>query len=59
MKIQIEPHTIERAEERGTNADEISEVLESGDEMPARGNRKGKTKIFPFESERLGKYYKH
>ena len=59
MKIQIEPHTLEGAEERGTNVDEISEALESGVEIPARGNRKGKAKVFPFENKRLGKFYKH
>jgi hypothetical protein len=27
MKIQIEPHTLQRAEERGTNIEEIQVVL--------------------------------
>ncbi len=27
MNIQIDPHTLERAEERGTNADEIMDVI--------------------------------
>ena len=30
MKIQIEPHTLQRAEERGTNSEEIRIVLEQG-----------------------------
>ena len=42
MKIQIEPHTLQRAEERGTNIEEIQIVLEQGIEIPARGNRKTK-----------------
>jgi len=57
MEIVIEPHTLKRAEERGTNADEITTVLEQGVEIPARGNRKAKAKVFTFKRERLGKYY--
>jgi hypothetical protein len=57
MNIQIEPHTLQRAEERGTNIEEIQIVLEQGTEIPARGNRKAKAKVFTFKIERLGKYY--
>jgi len=57
MKIQIEPHTLQRAEERGTNKEEIEIVLERGSEIPARGNRKAKAKVFSFKKERLGKFY--
>ena len=46
MKIQIEPHTLQRAEERGTNIEEIQIVIEKGTEIPARGNRKAKAKVF-------------
>lgn len=57
MKIQIEPHTLQRAEERGASLEEIQIVLEQGTEIPARGNRKAKAKVFTFKKERLGKYY--
>jgi Domain of unknown function (DUF4258) len=57
MKIQIEPHTLQRAEERGTSLEEIQIVLVQGTEIPARGNRKAKAKVFTFKKERLGKYY--
>ena len=57
MNIQIEPHTLQRAEERGTNIEEIRIVLEQGNEIPARGNRKAKAKVFTFKKERLGKFY--
>ena len=57
MNVQIEPHTLQRAEERGTNIEEIRVVLEQGTEIPARGNRKAKAKVFTFKKERLGKYY--
>jgi len=57
MEIKIEPHTVERAEARGTSREEISDVLENGFEIPARGNRKGKARVYDFKRERLGKYY--
>jgi hypothetical protein len=57
MNIQIEPHTLQRAEERGTTIEEIQVVLEQGTEIPARGNRKARAKVFTFKKERLGKYY--
>jgi hypothetical protein len=28
MRIQIDPHTLERAEERGTNGEEIKDVID-------------------------------
>ena len=30
VKIRIDPHTLERAQERGTNAEEIKQVIETG-----------------------------
>ncbi len=59
MKVQIEPHALERAEERGTNSAEIQDVLENGTEITARGQRKGKARVFDFKQKRLGKYYEH
>lgn len=58
MEIKIEPHTLERAEERGTNRDEIEDVLANGFDVSARGNRKGRAKVFDFQRERLGKFYR-
>ena len=57
MKIQIEPHTLERAIERGTNEKEIEEVIETGFEIPAKHGRIGKAKIYEFNQERHGKYF--
>jgi hypothetical protein len=57
MRIQFEPHTLERAKERGTNEDEIRDTIETGFDIPAKGNRKGKAKVYDFRRERLGKYY--
>jgi len=35
MEIQIDPHTLERAEERGTNEEEIKDVISNGFSIPA------------------------
>ena len=59
MEIKIEPHTLERSEERGTNREEIEDVLENGFEISARSGRRGKAKVYEFKRERLGKYYEH
>jgi hypothetical protein len=59
MEIRIDPHTLERAEQRGTNADEIREVIKTGFNIPAKYNRIGKAKIYQFGKLRLGKVYEH
>ena len=57
MKILIDPHTLERAEERGTNESEIKEVINTGFSIPGKYGRLGKAKIYPFQSQRRGKFY--
>lgn len=57
MDIQIEPHTLQRALERGATKEEIVEVLESGTNILGKFDRLGKSKIFQFNAERIGKYY--
>ena len=57
MKIQIDPHTLDRAKERGTNEMEIRDVIETGFEIPAKHGRIGKAKIYEFKRNRLRKYY--
>lgn len=59
MDIQIDPHTLERAEERGTNADEIVDIVISGTPVPGKYGRLGKTKTFDFKQNRHGRYYEH
>jgi len=59
MNIQIDPHTLERAEERGTNADEITDVIIAGTPIPAKYDRLGKTKTYDFKANRVGRYYEH
>ncbi|MBI5100787.1 MAG: hypothetical protein HZB33_02960 [Nitrospirae bacterium] len=59
MEIQIDPHTLERAEERGTNETEIKDVILSGFSIPAKYSRIGKAKVYDFEQNRHNKYYEH
>lgn len=57
MEIQVDPHTLERAEERGTDEEEIKDVINAGFPLPAKYGRMGKTKVYDFYQERQGKYY--
>jgi hypothetical protein len=41
VKIEISEHTLERAVERGTNKKEISDVVLSGIQCSAKGDRSG------------------
>ncbi len=57
MKIRIAPHTIERAEERGTNEEEIKDVLLTGFSVSGKRDRLGKAKVYDFKQTRGSKYY--
>jgi hypothetical protein len=57
MEIQIDPHTLERAGERGTNEAEIRDVIHTGSLIPARYVRIGKAKLYEFRQNRHNKYY--
>ena len=57
MQIRIDSHTIERAAERGASSEEIIDVITSGQTIPAKYGRLGKSKIFDFKQTRLGRYY--
>ncbi len=57
MKILLTEHAKIRAKERGTSYEEIKEVLESGNELFVRHNRKAKEKIFDYNDMWLGNFY--
>ncbi|HEX9667688.1 MAG TPA: DUF4258 domain-containing protein [Thermodesulfobacteriota bacterium] len=57
MKIQIDSHALQRAEERGTNKEEIKDVIRTGFAIPAKYGRIGKAKIYDFKKKRFDKYY--
>ena len=57
MEIQIDLHTLERAEEQGTNEGEIKDVINTGFSIQAKYGRIGKAKIYEFKQNRFNKYY--
>jgi predicted RND superfamily exporter protein len=59
MKIQVEPHTLKRARERGASLEEIQDVVENGFSVPSRAGRIARAMIYPFKQEGIGKYYEH
>ena len=56
-RIQIDPHALERASERGSNQGEIHDVLQTGVPIPGRQGRDGRAKTYEFRQIRNGKYY--
>jgi len=57
LRIRIEPHTLERASERGASADQIVDVLRTGTPVPARGGRLAKAKIYDYHGVWKGRHY--
>ncbi len=57
MEIQIDSHTLERAEERGTNMDETKDVIKTGITITAKCERLGKAKVYDFKQKRHNRYY--
>ena len=57
MKIQIDSHTLERAEERGTSEEEIKDVIQTGFSIAAKYGRIGKAKAYEFKQNRHNRYY--
>jgi len=59
MKIQIDPHTLERAAERGASEDEIKDVLNTGFDIPVKRGRQCKAKVYKFNKKRLNTFFEH
>ncbi|MBM4147242.1 MAG: DUF4258 domain-containing protein [Nitrospira sp.] len=57
MEIQIDPHTLERAEERGTNEAEIKDVILTGSSISAKYGKMAKAKVYEFNQNRHNRYY--
>lgn len=57
VRIRVDPHTLERAEERGTSQEEIEDVINTGIPVLAKYGREGKAKVYDFNKEHRGKYY--
>ena len=59
MEIQIDPHTLARAVERGASEEEIREVINTGFSVPRKYGRLGKCKVYDFQQTRHGRFYEH
>ena len=57
MEIYIDSHTLGRAEERGTNAAEIRDVINTGFPIPAKYGRRGKGKVYEYKQTRYNNFY--
>ena len=57
MEIRIDPHTLERAEERGANAEEIKDVIMNGFPISAKRGRHGSARVYDFNRSRHDKMY--
>jgi hypothetical protein len=57
MEIRIDTHTLERARERGTNEEEIIDVIETGFIIPSKYGRIGKAKVYEFKQMRQNKFH--
>lgn len=57
MRIYIDPHTLERAGERGTNENEIVEVIRTGFPIFAKYKREGRAKVYDFNQKWQNNYY--
>ena len=58
MEIRIDPHTLERAEERGASESEIQDVVNTGFPVPAKHGRTGRGKVYDFGQSRYNEYYR-
>ena len=54
MEIRIDPHTLERATERGTNEHEIMDVIHTGFVILTKYGRTGKAKVYVFYGKWVG-----
>jgi hypothetical protein len=57
MKIRIDPHALARMPSRGVSAEEVAEVLQRGEEVPARGERHAKEMVFAHAHLWAGRHY--
>ncbi|MBI3193102.1 MAG: hypothetical protein HYZ34_01390 [Ignavibacteriae bacterium] len=57
MRFRIEPHTLEQMVKRGTNQDEIIQVMNTEKVEHVKQGRLKKSKVFPFNNFWCDKYY--
>jgi hypothetical protein len=59
MHIEIDPHAIIRAKERGANEKEIRKTVQSGQQFPAKKSRSEFREIFAYDNHWEGNYYRN
>lgn len=59
MSIRFHPHALERMKERGATEDEVETTVKQGERFPAKFNRTGFRRNFPFNNMCRGRYYKN
>ena len=58
MQIQIEAHALLRAKERGATESEITETIETGTSISAKGERLHRQKYLVLDKNEMAKYTK-
>jgi len=58
MAIHFHPHAQDRIKERGASENEVKSTIEHGEQFPAKFQRTGFRRNFPFDKNWHGKYYK-
>ncbi|MCZ2126280.1 MAG: DUF4258 domain-containing protein [Anaerolineales bacterium] len=57
MKIRFHPHALERLAERGATEEEVRAAIELGEKFPAKFERFGFRRNFPYDSQWRGRFY--
>ena len=57
MIVRLHPHARDRLAERGATEDEVIATVTDGERFPARFNRTGFRRNFPFSGQWRGKAY--
>ena len=57
MIVRLHPHARDRLAERGATEDEVIATVSDGERFPARFNRTGFRRNFPFSGQWRGKRY--
>ena len=56
MTIHFHPHAQDRMKERGATENEVKSTIEHGEQFPAKFQRTGFRRNFPFDSKWRDKY---
>ena len=57
MIVRLDPHAIERMEERGVTKEEVLATVERGEDIPAKLGRSGFRRNFEYNDVWNGKWY--